>query len=353
MRNKVRWGMLGAGLIADERMAPGINKSESSELIAVMARNMKKAKNFLAKHGGKRTYNDENKLVQDDEVDAIYISTPNAFHHDHIVLCATHGKHVLVEKPMAMNLRQCKDIIACCNENNVKLMVAFLFRFNPCHRKAHEWVKGGVIGKPLLARVSLLFDLPPQELDNPWRLDPVVSGGGPIMEVGVHLFDLLRFILSKEVVEVMAFADRPRNIAPGESVGNILLRFEGGCQAEVMVGNRIPYASKAAGVTATGIVVAGGGIEVHGSEGSLICTGSITRDPIGTVVLATENDKIFYTPSPEEQKDIFAQQAEHFARCIIDDREPKISGEDGLKSVAIVTAAYESCETGRAVKLVL
>ena len=128
MTASLRWGILGAGDVCEVKSGPAFQKATGSELVAVMRRNAERAQDYAKRHGVPRWYDDAQALVDDPEVDAVYVATPPSSHHEYTLLAARAGKPVYVEKPMAMNSAECKEMIAACQKAGVPLFVAFYRR---------------------------------------------------------------------------------------------------------------------------------------------------------------------------------------------------------------------------------
>jgi len=328
----VRWGIIGAGVIADVRMAPAIRQATGCELVAVQARDAAKAAAFAEKHSAARHYTDVAALVADPQVDAVYIASPNYLHAEQTILAAQHGKHVLCEKPMALTLDECQAMIDACRTHGVRLMIGYMMRFHAVHQRAREMVEFGFLGEPKLARAHFLFQLPRPGPNN-WRQQPALSGGGAVMDVAVHCVDLLRFLLSREVEAVSAFAAHDPSTYPSDETTAILLRFEGNVQGAVEVSFGVPYASN--------------DFALYGSQGTLLGADSLGQEPTGSLrALSAEG----ISDVPLRPVNMYVAEVEHFARRIAEGQEPAISGEEGLQMQRIALAVYDAVRTGQMVR---
>jgi predicted dehydrogenase len=322
-----RWGIIGAGIIADNRMAPALQASPTSELVAVYARRRDKAEAFAQRHGARRAYDRVEDLVRDEEMDGVYIASPNNLHAEHTLLAARHGKHVLCEKPMAMTPAECQQMIEACEKYNVKLMIAFMMRFHACHQQARRLAADGFLGEYVLAEATCPFHLP--DLTRTWRFQPQLSAGGVVMDVAVHLIDTLHYILDREVTGVQATLNHAPDSYPCEGTASLLLDFEGGAQGVVTVSFDAPYGESA--------------FQLHGSAGSIFVKGSFGQEPTGTFVAASAAGRVEMPIQPLSQ---YVAQAEHFVSCVENDRQPMIDGREGKKNLEIALGAYESFATG-------
>ena len=195
---EVRWGILGVGDVCEVKSAPAMNIVDGSRLVAVMRRNEVLAKDYAHRHGVPKWYSDADSLIQDPEVNAVYIATPPNAHKELTLRVAAAGKPVYVEKPMARSYQECQEMIAACHEANVPLNVAYYRRALPHFAKIKELIESGAIGEVRHVRIELNQRLVPQvvgELDNNWRVDPEIAGGGYFYDLASHQLDLLDWIL--------------------------------------------------------------------------------------------------------------------------------------------------------------
>lgn len=191
----IRWGIIGCGNVTEVKSGPGFAKATHSALVAVMRRNADLARDYAQRHGVARWYDDAEALVNDPDVDAIYVATPPNAHREYTLLAARCGKPVYVEKPMAMDARECDDMVRACRDAGVPLFVAYYRRALPRFLEVKALVDAGTIGPVHAVDVSLWrrhvqVDGPP-----PWRVDPAIAGGGHFVDLASHTLDLLDFIL--------------------------------------------------------------------------------------------------------------------------------------------------------------
>jgi len=345
----IKWGVIGAGGIADRRTIPeGILPAENSKLIAVMDAIPEVTKRIAQKYRAKRAYFKEEDLVRDPEVDAVYIATPVYLHAKQAILAAEAGKHILCEKPLALSISGCEDIMAACRRNNVKLMVGFMMRFHTCHEKAREMIEKGMIGQLVMGRAQLTCWYP--KIPGAWRQDPKLGGGGALMDMGIHCVDLLRMFIG-EVDEVSAFANTIVHEYPVEDTSTMIMRFRNGAHGIVDNYFNIPDAA------------AQNVLEIYGTNGCILAKGTIGQSSTGKITAyVTESAREYeaaqtrettvqkeeFSPPP---RNIYRAEIEHFARCIEEDTEPFISGTEAARDLRVVLAAYESARTKRVVRL--
>ncbi len=193
----IRWGMIGCGSVAEVKSGPGFYKAHNSVLAAVTSRRPETARAFAERHNVARVYESAEELVADKDIDAVYIATPPTSHRLLAILAANAGKHVYVEKPMAMRADECRDIVAACAKNGVRLFVAFYRRAMPRFLQIKDWVTGGAIGDVHCVRVLQHQPPEPDEFSRetlPWRLRGEISGGGKFLDMGIHMLDFFDFL---------------------------------------------------------------------------------------------------------------------------------------------------------------
>ena len=192
----IGWGIIGCGDVTEVKSGPGFQKARNSRLVAVMRRNGDLAKDYAFRHGVPRWYERAEALVEDPEVDAIYIATPPYAHQAYTLMAARAGKPVYVEKPMAMNFPECQTMIEACRAANVPLLVAYYRRALDRYLRVKEFVESGLIGEPRAVTVALYRPhVPPPSGQVDWRVDPALAGGGRFVDMGCHTLDFLDYVL--------------------------------------------------------------------------------------------------------------------------------------------------------------
>lgn len=194
---KLSWGIIGVGDVCEVKSAPAMNLIEGSEIVAVMRRNAEKAADYARRHKIDTWYADADELINDPNVNAIYIATPPGFHKEYTVKAAKAGKPVYVEKPMARTHAECQEMVSACHEAGVPLFVAYYRRALPNFLKVKELVSSGTIGDIRMVEVRMAKTIRPDiitHLDNHWRVDPEISGGGYFYDLASHQLDYLDFL---------------------------------------------------------------------------------------------------------------------------------------------------------------
>ena len=195
---EVRWGILGVGDVCEVKSAPAMNLVQNSRIQAVMRRNEKLAKDYAHRHHVSRWYSDADALISDADVNAIYIATPPHVHMELTLKAIAAGKPVYVEKPMARTYQECQQMMAASDTAGVPLYVAYYRRTLPHFVRIRELIEAGAIGDIRHVRITLNQELLPdlvRNLDNNWRVDPDIAGGGYFYDLASHQLDLLDFLL--------------------------------------------------------------------------------------------------------------------------------------------------------------
>lgn len=197
--NEVRWGIIGAGDVCEVKSGPAMNKIQHSKLVAVMRRNRDKAQDYAKRHGVPKWYDDADKLINDDEVNAIYIATPPGSHEEYTLKAAKAGKPVYVEKPMARTHQECMSMVEACERAGVPLFTAFYRRSLPNFLKIQSLLKEGAIGDVRYVHVLLNKTLQPDIVwasnnEDNWRVIPEISGGGYFFDLASHQLDMMDFL---------------------------------------------------------------------------------------------------------------------------------------------------------------
>jgi 1,5-anhydro-D-fructose reductase (1,5-anhydro-D-mannitol-forming) len=344
------WALVSPGKHADSLVAPAISLAKDTQLVAVCSRDQVRADAFAAKHGAQVAYTSLEDLVADARVDVVFIASPNSLHAPYTTIAAQAGKHVLVEKPMAVRVDEAVEMVRTCRAQGVKLGVGFHLRHHPGHQEARRLIGEGVLGTITLVqaqwggglrgRTEIPFEVFQEARSGPrsaWWVQPEgVGGTWAMMAMGVHCVDLLRFLLGQDVVEVAALTDGQRQDNPLERLATMCLRFNGGTLGMVCCGSRMPDSKNDA--------------TLYGSHGRLVLGDSVRVALQGTleVVSDTVNTTVSYE---QDTLALYTRQVEAFNQAIQHETEPMASGLDGLRVVQTTVAMVESASTGRAVKI--
>ena len=190
---RFNWGIIGPGRIAHQ-FAEGLKVIEDAALYAVASSHLERAKAFAAQHGGEVTYDSYQALVNDPQVDAIYIATPHRFHFDNALLCLKAGKPVLCEKPLTVNAAEAQQLIETARANNVFLMEALWTRYLPIYQQVRQWLEAGVIGDLRLLVSNFGINVPQAQEDR-W-LNPELAGG-TLLDMGVYPIAVSQWVMGQ------------------------------------------------------------------------------------------------------------------------------------------------------------
>jgi predicted dehydrogenase len=326
----IRYAVVGLGHIAQVAVLPAFaHARRNSEIAALVSDDAGKRRTLSKKYRARAfSYDDYDACLED--VDAVYIALPNHMHAEYTIRAARAGVHVLCEKPMATTVAECRQMIDACRRNRVKLMIAYRLHFEEINLSAVEAVRRGRIGEPKFFNSSFAMRVRAGDI----RTRPE-TGGGTLYDIGVYCINAARYLFRSEPTEVLALsvnsgAGRTKRI--DESTG-ALLRFEGERLAAFVT------SFNAADVASYRIVGTKGMLHVdpayeyaEGLGYVLTANGKKTKKQIG-------------------KRDQFAPELLHFSDCILEDRQPEPSGEDGLQDVRIVEALYKSARSGRSVTI--
>ncbi|MDQ6762398.1 MAG: Gfo/Idh/MocA family oxidoreductase [Bacteroidota bacterium] len=337
MNKKTGWAIVGISKLVIDEVLPAFNLCKHAKLVALVSGDNKKAKSVAKQYGLNEkaiyNYNNFDDIKDNAEIDIVYIVLPNSQHKEFTVRAAKAGKHVLCEKPMATSADDAQIMIDACSEANKKLMIAYRIQYEPKNRRMMRWVRNEKYGK-----VRLLEGFNGMNIDDPeeWRLKKLLSGGGPLVDVGIYCINTFRFLLGEEPESVFATSyatpGDPRFKEVEESI-MFQLRFPGGVIAN-----------------------AGTSYSVHASSryrclpDKNVWFGMDPAFPYNDLQIQLSEG------APDEEGDIqeknqFALQLDHMSLCVMNDETPYTPGEEGLQDQKIIEAIYQSAREGRIVNL--
>lgn len=228
--DKVRWGIIGCGDVTEVKSGPAFQKVENSELVAVMRRTGELAKDYAERHGVPKWYDNGDALINDPEVDIVYIATPPGSHKEYTIKAAKAGKPVYVEKPMALNAEECQEMITACKAAGVPLFVAYYRRAQPKFLKIKELLESNVIGDVRFVSTTQ-YQKPSDDVKDPnhlpWRVQPDLAGGGLFFDLASHTLDMLDYLLGP-VKEVQGFASNQGGYYHAEDIVTGTYLFQSG-----------------------------------------------------------------------------------------------------------------------------
>lgn len=322
----LRFGIIGCGDIAANSFAPSLLKSTRAELTAVCRRDLDKARAFAQKFGDCTAYASAAELVADPQVDAVIVSTPTTNHCDFTLLAASHGKHVLCEKPMAHDAAECRRMIDACQQAGVKLGVAYRRRLFPQVLKAKELIAAGKIGRVVCVRThySGWSAIGPDQ----WRVAPRI--GGAMMEMAVHRIEVLLHFAGRPT-QVSALVETVHHDWPVDDSDALLLRFDDGKIGMHSTILTSPPRRDAAQIDGTEGRILIDSLEFSGESIKLE-----TTDGLEEIAVAPLAAPYFDLPMIDD-----------FVAAVKEDREPVCDGVTGYWTQAVADAAFASARLGR------
>ncbi len=228
---KLRWGFIGCGEVTEKKSGPAFSMVEGSSVVAVMSRTAEKARSYAERHGVPRWYTDAQTLIDDPEVNAIYIATPPSSHATYSIMAMKAGKPVYVEKPLAASYDECARVNRISEQTGMPCFVAYYRRYLPYFQRVKEILDHGTIGR--IINVQVRFAVPPRELDYahpdnlPWRLQPDIAGGGYFYDLAPHQLDLLQLFFGV-IIEARGICANRGKLYGAEDSVSAVFRFESG-----------------------------------------------------------------------------------------------------------------------------
>lgn len=333
MAGKNGWGLIGTGKIADDRILPAINAFEGNELIGVVSRDQGRADAFARKFGARHAYTSYDALLRDPDVTVVAIHTPNAQHAEQAIAAARAGKHVFCDKPMATNTADAERIVVECEKAGVKLGVNFHNRHMRCFIDTRRFIDSGEIGAVQVVHIEASPGARPGGRLSTWRVDPQVAGLGTSYSIGVHIYDILRYMLSSEVEAVVSLFDTPRGVM--EETNLSTLRFQNGALAHVSIHEKAPFPHN--------------DMVIYGTKGRITGRGVTRSRASGALEVLTNDGRVQRIEYPLTN----AHEAcvTDFSRALLEGRPPAATGIDGLRSAQLTDAMARSAWDGVQVRL--
>ncbi|MBI4663950.1 MAG: Gfo/Idh/MocA family oxidoreductase [Verrucomicrobia bacterium] len=334
----VNFGVIGAGGIAFRQTIPGMLKAKNCGLVAVM--NPSGIDRVARAFGVTKAFDNEADLLADPEVDAVYIASPVYLHGRQIAMAAAAGKHVLCEKPLALNLREGRAAVADCRRHRVFLQEGYMMKFHGAHARIKQLIDQGRLGRLVFLRAQLSCWYPPMK--NAWRQNPTTGGGGALIDMATHLYDLLEHFAGP-IKRIVALTGNLVQDYRSEDASTTLLEFKSGAHATVDCFFCIPdEASRTR-------------LEIYGSRGSILTEGTIGQGAEGKMEGIFDIGDAGYDAAqgkhtPRRFKRIpfrpinpYTAECEYFAGCILRGEPPTLNNaENALHILALVEKAYSS-----------
>lgn len=311
-REIIRFGILGCARISRRGLIPGIQQSGTAELTAIASRNGQTAAAWAAEFAIPRHYASYEELVADPEIDAVYIPLPNELHRPWVLQCAVAGKHVLCEKPLALDVSEAEAMVAACRSAGVVLMEAFMWRHHPRVSRVRQMLAGGELGELRLVKMDFSFDIDRSD----WRLDPS-RGGGALFDLGCYAINAARLFTGAAPQEVLARAHRYRTGV--DMTLAMALRFPNDCLALADCSFECPHRDR---------------LEIVGTRASVEFPDGVLPAVESQLVLRREGHAEVLSFAACDQ---YAEQVKAFCAGIAAGQLPE-PAEDGLENMRVVDA---------------
>jgi predicted dehydrogenase len=318
--HRLRFGVLGTARIGLTSVCPAIHASRDAELGAVASRDLGKAGDFARETLIPRHYGSYDALLDDQEIDAIYIPLPNSLHREWAIKAAERKKHILCEKPLGLSVSECLEMQAAADANGVRLMEAFMYRFHHRTQRLLEMARGGTVGELRIIRSAFTFGL--TRPDN-IRLRSDL-GGGALMDVGCYCVDISRRLAGKLPVEAQAWSTRGSGGVDTALCGS--LRFANGLMAQFDCALDIERREF---------------VEVVGTDGTLVSNQAFVSGS-GPVEIVERHGRGAEIRHPFAGEDAYQRMVEHFADAVLADEPVRYGLADAAGTMAIIEALYRS-----------
>ena len=325
---RLRFAILGFGHHATRRLVPAFPLSADAELIGLWRRDAAAGARNAAELGIPHSFNSREDLCASPEVDAVFITSPDAMHRDDCLLALRHGKAVLCEKPLAMNAAEAEQIHSAADSAGLLFGVAQNFRWNRSLEWLRDRVASGAIGDVQLAHSE--FSYPAQAAPRKWITDPTLASGGPIGDVGVHCLDALRFVLAQDAWSVSTLARRDELSGSVEAFASMQMEMSGGAFATIATSARASYRTL---------------VEITGSEGVLVAENAFTVDHPVDVALRKNGEIV--EQSTVSNTDGYARMLDAFVAAQRGGAPFRATGADAVRNMRTLDAAYRSWGSGQ------
>ena len=282
----IKWCVIGAGGIADRRTIPALLEDSDNVLVALMEKNEQVGEAVSKKYGVK-CYNDEEEMLKNEECDAVYIGTPVFCHYKQAMLALKYGKHVFIEKPVGLNAEEGQKMLDAFKKAGKQLFIGYMMKYHNLHQDAKKIIAEGGIGQ--VSSIRLQFTCWYPDIKGAWRQQKALGGGGAIMDLGVHCFELAEYILGEKIVETKSFYDTRTFNYEVEDSAIVAFKTESGVLGHVDVSFNVP--DKASNSK----------LEIYGTKGNIICSGSLAQEEVG---------KMSYLYSPQGDYDAAQSRVE-------------------------------------------
>ena len=262
----IKWCVIGAGGIADRRTIPALLEDKDNVLVALMEKNPQVGETVSKKYGVP-CYGDVEEMLKNEECDAVYIGTPVFCHYKQAMLALQYGKHVFIEKPIALNAEEGRAMLDAFKKAKKQLFIGYMMKYHNLHESARRMIKNDKVGQ--VSSIRLQFTCWYPDIEGAWRQKKALGGGGAIMDLGVHCFELAEYLLGEEIVETKSFYDTRTFSYEVEDSALVAFRTKSGILGHVDVSFNVP--DKASNSK----------LEIYGTKGNILCMGTLGQEEVG------------------------------------------------------------------------
>ncbi len=327
---KLGYAIVGLGGYGLGRIIPQFQNCQHSRLVALVSGDPAKAKKVAQEYGvperGIYSYNDFDRIRDNPDIDIVYICLPVFMHAEYTIRAAQAGKHVMCEKPMAVSSAECEQMIAACRKAGKKLMIGYRSRFEPHNVEAIRLARAGAIGTLRYFRSEHGFVAGDA---NTWRMKKAQSGGGSLMDIGIYALQAARYMTGEEPVAVFA----------KETTNRSDPRFR---EVEDMIDFQLEFPSGAIGSCMSMYSANRNQFVLMGEKGRIELEPATAYSGQRMWVGQDRSDKTEVKPPPGPYANQWVGQLDHMAQCVLQNREPLVPGEEGLRDLRIIEAVYRS-----------
>ena len=347
---RLGWAIVGLGDFGTKQIIPNFADCKRSKLVALVSGDRAKAEKYASEYGvnPKNIYNYQNfdSIKDNAEIDVVYIILPNGMHREYTVRAFAAGKHVFCEKPMAVTVKECEEMIQARDKAGKKLMIAYRAQYEPFNLAAIEKVRSGELGKVKMIIADHGRNLNPQEKRDVWRMDKKLAGGGSLYDIGIYSLNATRYLTGEEPIEVMAQVystpGDPRFKEVEETV-SFSLRFPSGTLANCVSSYGYEEVKR---------------YQIYGEKAWL------ELDPATDyykhqMTVGKKNPQADKKDAPKtiveepqiQEGNQFAAEMDHFSECIQENKNPKTPGEEGMQDVRLMQIIYQAAREGKTLKV--
>ncbi len=327
---KLGYCIVGLGRISMQHFMPACKMSQNARVTALVSGHREKAEKMAAEYNVPAkniySYQSYDEIAGNRDIDAVYIALPNSMHAEYTIRAANAGKHVLCEKPMATAVKDCQSMIAACDAAGKKLMIAYRCQYEPTNLRAIQMLRDGMLGSVQTIESANGFNIQPGE----WRLNKKMAGGGPLMDVGIYSLNACRYLTAEEPAHVEGYCsvvDRDGRFKEVEENVSWTMRFPSG----IVAACNTTYGARM-----------NGSFEVHGPKGILHVEPAFAYQGLH-LKAQIQGQPPIDEPNPNTDPSQFVREADYFADCVFNGKEPKSDGREGLRDMQWIEQIYKSC----------